>query len=95
MTNPVRIIIHALTGVVLGVIAAVCAIVLTLMLVFFTGEAAELPGVIRVWPTEENDAIALNFAPNGIGLALLALVVAGIYVGVAYVVSRRRPAAAS
>jgi len=90
MNRLLKVILSAIGGVAMGIAVLFLALVATVAFAFATGGQVNLPGVLNAWFTTENDAPALNFEPNGIGMAAVVIVVAAICV-VATWRSTRRP----
>lgn len=92
MSLTLRAILNVIGGLAIGFIAVFLTVLLSLAFVFMTGAAAGIPGIISIWPTEENDAIALNFEPNFLGMGIAMLVIAVVYAVIASAVGHRRAA---
>ncbi|WP_262002086.1 hypothetical protein [Microbacterium sp. Mcb102] len=75
MNFTLRIILNAISGLALGAAVVFITTLLSLAFAFITDGGAGIPGIINIWTTSENDAIALNFDPNfaGMGIAVLAI----------------------
>lgn len=93
MTNGLRVLVHAITGLIVGVCVVFIGVAVTVMLSFFTSAAVGLPGLIDVWTTEENGAVALNIVPSFVGMGVAVLVIAAVYTVVLSATTRRRPRA--
>ena len=83
-----KVLLHCLTGLVLGVCMMFIAIAAALAMAFSTAGDVVIPGVIRIWRSVENGATALNFVPQPIGIGVGVLVVAAVYVVVWMLVGR-------
>jgi hypothetical protein len=79
MPNGLRVLLHAITGLIVGVCVVFIGVAVSLMLSFLNATAVGIPGVIDVWTTEENGATALNFTPSFVGMSIAALMVAAVY----------------
>lgn len=75
-----KVLLHCLTGLVLGVCVMLIAIAAALAMAFSTAGDVVVPGVIRIWRSVENGATALNFVPQPVGIGVGVLVVAAAYV---------------
>lgn len=87
MSLPLKLVVHALTGLILGVALAVIAMVTTIALAVATGERSSIPGVFVAWMEEYEGAPSLAFTPNGLGLAIVVALIAVVYTVVALVTS--------
>lgn len=74
-----RIILNAISGLVFGVAVVFLTTLLSLAFAFVTDGGADIPGIINIWATSENDAIALNFDPNFAGMGIAALAIGVFY----------------
>lgn len=90
MSNGLRVLIHAVSGLIVGGCVVFIGVAATLMLSFFNATAVGIPGLIDVWTTEENGATALNFNPSFIGMGVAALVTAAAYTVLLSLATRRR-----
>jgi len=90
MTTGVRLLLHSLLGVVMGVCVVVIAVAACLLLAFSSAGEVTIPGVIAIWQSTENDAIALNVTPRPWGLLLAVLGVAATVVALRLLADRRR-----
>jgi hypothetical protein len=68
-----RIVVSALSGMVLGAAVLIIVLVGSTGFAWATGTRAFLPGIFEAWVTEENGMPAVNFVPNLWGM--LAVVV--------------------
>ncbi|WP_336647729.1 hypothetical protein [Microbacterium sp. MMO-10] len=84
-----KVLLHCLTGLVLGVCVMFIAIAAALAMAFSTAGDVVIPGVIRIWRSAENNATALNFVPQPIGIGVGVLVVAALYVVIRTLAGRR------
>lgn len=79
MNSPSRITVHAIVGLAVGsalvFIAAICSLLIALVTEWTVG----IPGIISIWPTVENDARALIFDPNPLGMSIAAVAIAAVY----------------
>lgn len=79
MTNGMRVLVRAVTGLIVGVCVVFIAVAVTLMLSFSTSAAVGIPGLIDVWTSQENGANAVDFEPSVVGMAVAAVVIAAVY----------------
>ena len=91
MNSATKAIINTITGLFLGVAVLFLAIVCVVGFAFATTGSAALPGVFEAWVGSENDMPALSFAPNGIGMLVFVLLIAGVYaIAMQRVLTRKR-----
>lgn len=90
MTLGLRAVINTIVGLVIGAGIVFVAIALSLVYVFVTGGDATLPGIISIWSSTENDAVALNFDPSFLGMGVASLVIAAAYALLATTRGHRR-----
>ncbi|WP_295127312.1 hypothetical protein [uncultured Leifsonia sp.] len=90
MSNGLRVLLHAITGLIVGLCVVFIGVAVTLMLSFFNATAVGIPGLIDVWTTEENGATALNFNPSFVGMGVAVLVTAAAYTVLLSLATRRR-----
>lgn len=74
-----RGVLAVLTGILLGVAVLFLALVSTGATAWFTDGPATIPGILRVWFSEENGTRAMNFKPHGIGMLTFILIIAALY----------------
>ncbi|MFJ4165631.1 hypothetical protein ACIPY5_08735 [Microbacterium sp. NPDC089698] len=89
MTAGIRFLLHCLAGGTIGVCTVFFAIVGALVMAFFTSGDVAVPGIIRIWRSRENGAVALNFVPDAVGMIVAAVAIAVVYVLVRMLVGRR------
>ncbi|WP_426322895.1 hypothetical protein [Microbacterium sp. E-13] len=89
MINGLRVLTRAITGLIVGVCVVFIGVIGTVMLSFFTSTAVGIPGLTRVWATDENGATALNIDPSFVGMGIAVLVVAALYTVLPAVTTRR------
>jgi hypothetical protein len=82
-----RLVIAALSGMVLGGAVLIIVLVGSVAFAWATGTEASLPGIFEAWVTEENGMPAVNFVPNPWGMLAVVL---GIAAGLVWVSLRRR-----
>ena len=75
-----KVLLHCLTGLVLGVCVMLIAVAAALAMAFSTAGDVVIPGVIRIWRSVENGATALNFVPQPLGFGIGVLLIAAAYV---------------
>ncbi|WP_138419351.1 hypothetical protein [Sinomonas gamaensis] len=68
-----RIVVSALSGLVLGAAVLVIVLVGSTAFAWATGTRAFLPGIFEAWVTEENGMPAVNFVPNLWGMLAVVL----------------------
>jgi hypothetical protein len=90
MNLTLRAILNSIAGLAIGVGVVFMIILLSLAFTFTTEDSARIPGVISIWATTENDAIALNFEPDFPGIGILVLVIALLYAITASALWHRR-----
>lgn len=79
MSTALRIISHAIAGVVIGFSSVFIAVAACLVAAFVGNTRVVLPGIIDAWITTENGAAAINIDPNFVGMIIAALVIAAVY----------------
>lgn len=87
MSLPLKLVLHGLTGLVLGVALAVIAMVTTIALAVATNARASIPGVFTAWMEQYEGAPSLVFVPNELGLGIAVALVAVLYTAIAVFVS--------
>ena len=95
MSTALRIIAHAIAGVVIGFSSVFIAAAACLVAAFVGRTRVVLPGIIDAWTTTENGAAAINIDPSIVGMLVAALVIAVAYTALssAAVLRQRRRAA--
>jgi len=91
VNNTIKIIFGFVVGIITGIAILIIGLMAAISYAYLNGGQVYLPGLLTAWFSVENDAPALNFEPNGAGMAVVVLVVALSCVAVA-VRSGRRPA---
>lgn len=89
MTTGIRFLLHCLAGGTIGVCTVFFALVGALVMAFFTNRDVVIPGIIRIWRSTENGAVALNFVPDAVGMVVAGAAIAVLYVIVRMLVGRR------
>ena len=84
-----QLIISLFAGIVTGMAVLFIGLTAAVSYAYLSGGQVYLPGILRAWFSVENDAPALNFEPNGAGMAVVVLVVALSCVAVAVRSGRR------
>jgi hypothetical protein len=68
-----------LAGLGIGIAVVFLAVVGAVAFAYATGTDVLIPGVFEGWFTQENGLPALNFRPNGIGIVVVVVVIAGLF----------------
>ncbi|WP_402845520.1 hypothetical protein [Microbacterium sp. GXS0129] len=94
MSVTLRIIAHAIAGIVIGFSSVFIAAAACLVAAFVGRSRVVLPGIIDAWTTTENGAAAINIDPSFTGMLIAALVIAVVYTALssAAVMRQRRRA---
>ncbi|MFK4789236.1 hypothetical protein [Microbacterium sp. ZW T5_56] len=90
MSTALRIISHAIAGVVIGFSSVFIAVAACLVAAFVGSTRVVLPGIIDAWITTENGAAAINIDPNFVGMIVAALVIAALYTALSTAAVLRR-----
>lgn len=85
MTPSIRLVVQAFVGGAIGAGVVVIGVLSCFVLAFFGESMIAVPGVIRIWTTEQDDALALNFDPDFVGMGLVVLAIAAGFVAIAAV----------
>jgi hypothetical protein len=79
MRTPLKVVVHALTGLALGLSIVVIGVVATIALAVATGSRVGIPGVFVAWMEPYQGAPSLSFVPDGVGIPVAVAVVAVLY----------------
>jgi hypothetical protein len=91
VTLALRILLHALAGLAIGVCLVVLAAASALVLAFASTSRVAIPAVIEVWTSREaNGTTALEFVPEPAGAGIVVLAFATIYTIATVAFGRRR-----
>lgn len=93
MSTTAKVVIHAMTGLVLSGALLVLAVIATVVAAIAGDGRAEIPGVFEAWMEQYEGSPSLSFIPHAAGMGVVVVILTLAYLalalGVGRAVSRR------